>query len=311
MDFEDELPDIADLNKIEEGLYLGNITAAVEPKVLEKNYISHILTVESKPLPVSITSLPGMAFLYIQVDDMANEDLLSHFEEAARFIDDGQRKGNVLVHCYFGVSRSATLVTCFLMKKYKISVDEALQRIKSKRRCVGPNSGFLAQLLLYQMMGWNLVENNVQYLLYKLQTAATSLIEGNRKLFEERYQTLVQPDPRTSSSSVPVAYSCRICRSPLIRKDSILPHCQGENPVWSDCKWSGSMHNLPICTKGIFTLPICWMKDTTEILQGKLFCPKCQAKVGTYNWCAGCRCPCEAKITPAFYFIPSKVDKCL
>ncbi|XP_042242891.1 dual specificity protein phosphatase MPK-4-like isoform X2 [Homarus americanus] len=264
---EDPLPDVADLSKIEVGLYL--------------------------------------------VNDMANEDLLSHFEEAVAFIDDGQKKGNVLVHCYFGVSRSATLVTCYLMKKYKMSVDEALQRVKSRRRCVGPNSGFLGQLLLYQMMGWNLVENNLQYRLYRLKAAAASMVICGKKDMDEKFQNLVQQDPRLHSNYNFVAYKCRTCRSPLINQDFILPHCHGETPVWSDSKWSGAANNLHTCDEGIFTLPISWMKEVTSTLQGKLFCPKCQAKVGTYNWCAGCDCPCGAKIIPGFYFIPSKIDKCM
>nr|XP_045597645.1 dual specificity protein phosphatase MPK-4-like isoform X2 [Procambarus clarkii] len=247
----------------------------------------------------------------LKINDMANEDLLSHFEEAVKFIREGQEKGNVLVHCFFGVSRSATLVTCFLMKKYKISVDEALQRIKSRRRCVGPNSGFLAQLLLYQIMGTSLVENNLQYRLYRLQHASTSMVKGGKKHLDEKYQNLVLPDPRFSPNSDLVAYKCRICRSPLISQDSVLPHCQGETPSWNDSKWSAKADKLPICNKGIFTFPISWMKDASSTLQGKLTCPKCQAKVGTYNWCGGCRCPCEAKIIPAFYFIPSKLDKCI
>ncbi|KAK8745880.1 hypothetical protein OTU49_000069 [Cherax quadricarinatus] len=281
IDCEDDfLPDV-DVDKIEDGLYLGNLSAAVETRVLMRYSISHILTVDSKPLPCSITSLPGMAFLYIQVNDMIHEDLLSHFEEAIKFIEDGQEKGNVLVHW-----------------------------LRLQRRCVCPNSGFMAQLLLFQTMGMTLHHTNLGFHLYRLHHAAASVVKSDQISLEEKYQDLVQPDPQLGSSDL-VAYKCRSCRCALISQDCILPHCPGEAPSWSDSKWSRRRDNLPMCHQGIFTLPIAWMTDATRTLQGKLLCPKCHAKIGTYSWSAACRCPCDAKISPAFYFIPSKLDKCL
>lgn len=314
---EDLLPDIADLSKIEEGLYLGNLTAALDTETLKKYRISHILTVDSKPLGTKITYIAGMNFLYIEVDDMENEDLLCHFEEANKFIEDGQQKGNVLVHCYFGVSRSATLVTSYLMKKYNLTLDAALEKVKSKRRCVGPNSGFLKQLLVYQNMGWTVTDTNIQYRLYRLAGAAFSLrsafkvTKDGTVMFRDKFDDLVQPDPRTvSSESDPVALKCRKCRSALVRQGSLLPHCPGESPGWCDGKWSGKFGNFSLCTQGIYTLPMAWMGDITSQLQGKLMCPQCQAKIGSYSWVSGHQCPCGANVKPAFHFIPSKVDKC-
>ncbi|XP_045137541.1 dual specificity protein phosphatase MPK-4-like isoform X2 [Portunus trituberculatus] len=307
---DDLLPDSANLDMIEEGLFLGNITAAIDTKVLRSLRVSHILTVESRPLPTSITSLPGMSFMFIKVDDMHHEDLLSYFEDAFNFIKDGQEKGNVLVHCYFGVSRSATLVTCFLMKKYKLSVDEALQRVKFKRRYVGPNSGFLAQLAIYEVMRWTLESRNVQYGLYKLQVAARSVMTGGTQGLPSRHQNVVHPNPNIDADHGPVAYKCRSCRLSLISLHSLVSHCPGETPLWTDPKWSDRMAKLTLCDKGIFTFPISWMGDLTKSVQGKLHCPKCHAKLGSFSWHEGRQCSCQATISPAFHFIPSKLDKC-
>ena len=62
----------------------------------------------------------------------------------------------------------------FLMCGLKVK-QNLLCRVKSKRRCVGPNSGFLKQLLAYQSMGWTVNEKNIQYRLYRLSGAAFSL----------------------------------------------------------------------------------------------------------------------------------------
>jgi protein-tyrosine phosphatase len=47
--------------------------------------------------------------------------------------------GKVLVHCQRGVSRSAAIVAAYLMWKYKISLEEALQRVITARPVVCPN----------------------------------------------------------------------------------------------------------------------------------------------------------------------------
>jgi hypothetical protein len=57
-----------------------------------------------------------------------------------------RERGNVLVHCYAGVSRSASIVIAYLMHKHKISLLDAMKLVKSKRSCISPNVGFLLQL---------------------------------------------------------------------------------------------------------------------------------------------------------------------
>lgn len=80
-------------------------------------------------------------------------DLLSYFDETYEFIREGMIRGAVLVHCQMGVSRSATVVIAYLMKKYNITAKEALEKVKMKR-CVFPNQGFVAQLGSYRDMGY-------------------------------------------------------------------------------------------------------------------------------------------------------------
>lgn len=68
------------------------------------------------------------------------------FEESYKIIDEGLSSGNVLVHCYAGVSRSATITAAYLMNKNSWSVREALSNIKRLRPVIGPNKGFIRQL---------------------------------------------------------------------------------------------------------------------------------------------------------------------
>lgn len=55
---------------------------------------------------------PGQ-FVYhnIRVYDEETTDLLKHWEDAVRFISAAKQRGNILVHCKMGVSRSASTVS--------------------------------------------------------------------------------------------------------------------------------------------------------------------------------------------------------
>ena len=64
-------------------------------------------------------------------------------------IEEGRRKGGVLVHCYAGVSRSSSFVIAYLIQKYIISFDDAKEKVKKKRPCVHPGDGFVHQLKNY------------------------------------------------------------------------------------------------------------------------------------------------------------------
>ena len=56
------------MSRIEQRLYLGSLEAATDVILLESNAITHIVTVDSVPLPRKITSLmPSIAMLHLQV----------------------------------------------------------------------------------------------------------------------------------------------------------------------------------------------------------------------------------------------------
>jgi len=64
----------------------------------------------------------------------------------------------VLVHCKYGISRSATMLIAYLMRRYHWQRDKALEYVKAKRGSVRPNRGFLEQLKLWSAMGYQIWE---------------------------------------------------------------------------------------------------------------------------------------------------------
>ena len=95
------------------------------------------------------------------------------------------------------------------------------------------------------------------------------------------------------SDRVPFSrYRCRGCRFKLFDSGALEAHSLVEQ-------------KRP-CTSWFLEEPEDWMVlDDTQ--QGKLSCPRCEAKVGSWDW-AGIRCACGAWVAPGFQIAKSKVD---
>ena len=56
------------------------------------------------------------------------------------------RGKNILIHCFMGASRSASVVIYYLMKKYNYGLNEAVMFCKNKRELVNPTILFYNEL---------------------------------------------------------------------------------------------------------------------------------------------------------------------
>ncbi len=72
------------------------------------------------------------------------------FNNAYAFIQSAINENkSVLIHCVYGVSRSVTLASGYLMRRYNMSLYEALVLIKSKRPQAQPIKEFITILNSY------------------------------------------------------------------------------------------------------------------------------------------------------------------
>jgi len=137
-------------------LYLTSVYEAEDINYLNQQQISAILTINSEPLK---PGTPGsIVNKYLCLGDNCTTNIADYFDEIVTFIESNKC---VLVHCYAGISRSATAVLAYLMKTRHMQLDMALTFLQSKRHVICPNFSFMGQLKSYE-----------NQLLMKLQLAA-------------------------------------------------------------------------------------------------------------------------------------------
>ncbi|KAH8822937.1 protein-tyrosine phosphatase-like protein [Flagelloscypha sp. PMI_526] len=139
------------------GLWLTSHSTASRREVLRANNIAYVLSVLDDTFASDKNTDMPIKRLKIPVNDWIDADLLCHFDETNKFIDEAleQEKG-IIVHCMMGVSRSATVVIAYLMWKKSMTFEDALAHVKERRPIIDPNEGFRAQLRIYEQFGCNM-----------------------------------------------------------------------------------------------------------------------------------------------------------
>ncbi|XP_029310200.1 dual specificity protein phosphatase 12 [Cottoperca gobio] len=289
--------------QVDPGLYIGTAADLNDSQALAYAAVTHILSVDSvDPAPL-VPADGDFRRKWVNVLDEVTSDLLSHMDDCFLFILEAVDGGGAaFVHCQAGRSRSATIITAYLMKKYQLGFTEAYHRLKTVKQDVQVNSGFEDQLSLYEALQCEVDTSSPLYKQYRL----TKLTEKYPEL-QHIPMELFAADPAHSSSSE-VSYRCRKCRRTLFRGSSILSHRVGEGAQAFGYKKSSSFTGDVQCTS-YFIEPVQWMDQALiGVLDGQLLCPKCSSKLGSFRW-FGDQCSCGRWVTPAFQLHHNRVDE--
>lgn len=107
--------------------------------------VTHILNVASTVTTENIRE--QFRYKHVPIADLVDVDITVYFDECFAFIDSARNAGGcVLVHCMAGVSRSASIVIAYVMKKGDVDFQEAFDSVKQQRPSIRPNDGFMEQL---------------------------------------------------------------------------------------------------------------------------------------------------------------------
>ncbi|KAL5564852.1 hypothetical protein UlMin_028016 [Ulmus minor] len=136
-------------SSITNSLFIGGALAARSVFTLQNLKITHILCLCSNEIGQSDSQYPDLfEYKNFSISDNEDANISSIFDEASSFIDYVEKiGGKVLVHCFEGRSRSATVVLAYLMLRKNFTLLEAWNTLKRVHRRAQPNDGFAKVLL--------------------------------------------------------------------------------------------------------------------------------------------------------------------
>lgn len=125
-----------DLIQICNHVYLGNIKSAHDQTLLKQHKIYAVVNC-TNDIPIHVY-FKNKKYTQLYVEDSKDNENLYKFKNiiinTIQFIDDCvNEKKNVIVHCYWGLMRSPSVIACYLIYKYKMDVDAVIQFMQSKK----------------------------------------------------------------------------------------------------------------------------------------------------------------------------------
>ncbi|XP_057841042.1 dual specificity protein phosphatase PHS1 isoform X2 [Cryptomeria japonica] len=130
-------------------LFIGGALAAKSINTLQYLGVTHILCLCPNEIGQSEAQYPELfEYKNFAIYDTDDANISSLFEDACNFIEGVERiGGKILVHCFEGKSRSATVVLAYLMLCKHQTLLEAWTQLKRVHRRAQPNDGFMRALL--------------------------------------------------------------------------------------------------------------------------------------------------------------------
>lgn len=358
------------LQQITEDIWLGSFSGLSAEKQLKANGVTHILSIldvaalgySEEKFRDSVRE-KGFKHLYLDTQDVEEENIIRLFPEALDFIDGATQKGGkVYIHCIAGISRSSTIVCAYLMKTKKWTAEEAIEFVRSKRSVANPNEGFREQLDVWYQCGYRYDPDLKPYRQWHLRQQANEVDYQTVRSLPTNYTKIemppmivcwrhiltmlvskeagakingVQVNGRRYALTEPVKSSLRLASNysvsfvtssdenidvPKERLMHVLSQVQ-TRLVTLRCRSCSKIlatsasfveHQVSMTGKSCqhyFLEPIEWMRPELEKgeLEGKLNCPHCHAKLGSYLW-QGDRCSCGTWVTPSIKIQKSRVD---
>lgn len=144
-----------DAHEIIPGVYLGNYKFAKNGPLLKSLKITHVINC-AKETQQGLPRIDRIEYKILPLDDHPSENISQYFQPTIEYIDNViQNGGRIVIHCYAGISRSATILIAYLMYKFKYTPEETTERVRKLRSIVNPNSGFKTQLQQYHTWLYN------------------------------------------------------------------------------------------------------------------------------------------------------------
>lgn len=141
---------------------IGNLASSKNKEFLSRKNVKYILNLTNE-----VEDIEGLELKNIPLEDDEDQELLPHLDAAFEFINKAAKgwltssnsqkrdkedaeRATVLVHSYFGMSRSSAVIIAYLMKEKEWSLKDAYEHVKKRHSSVNPNDNFAVQLIRYE-----------------------------------------------------------------------------------------------------------------------------------------------------------------
>jgi hypothetical protein len=218
------------MDHIVDSVWIGSLTEASDLAGLRAGNIQAIVSIGCEAAAVDgveYCSFPDLL-------DMPETNLLVIFERTTAFIAAQVASGKqVLVHCVYGQSRSASVIAAYMVLGAGRSIEFALDILKEKHSSICINPGFLSQLHLL----------------------------SSREIFKVEYELLTAPNKRTevaddigigSESDAPIeCIGCGFRLGSILdtvkERDNINFMRERLDPFWSDYPSANKRKGVQLC----------------------------------------------------------------
>lgn len=97
--------------------------------------------------------------MQLNIQNSEDENILFNFDSVYDFIEQGLKEGGVLVHSEECLSRAPTIMIAFIIKRNKITYEEADAIVKAAKPDISPNEAFKSHLILFEKSVNKVIEN--------------------------------------------------------------------------------------------------------------------------------------------------------
>lgn len=132
------------ISDMDDGLFQGS-WHATKPHILNKYNIDTVICIGFKPDKLA----DHVNYTYVDVDDTAqntNYIFNTLLPTYLPYIYNNNNNNNILIACSAGKSRSIIFVLVYLITYRNMSLQKALEFVKSRRPCANPNPMFIYEL---------------------------------------------------------------------------------------------------------------------------------------------------------------------
>ena len=141
----EEITNYDNVNEIQKNLWVGNYKSSFDTNFIKNNNIKLIINL-SKDIPFS--NIHGIQYFRVPIHDNlsieSDNGMIHYFPKCYHLINSYLNNNEgVLIHCWAGMQRSATLCALYIMKHYNKSFNVVKHIVKKNRQhCFTPGVNF-------------------------------------------------------------------------------------------------------------------------------------------------------------------------